>query len=108
MDGRLGGACLPVAYLVLVLGADGIGSVEDHDAFLEVGEAVPVLARRTSFLGCRLFAVSFFRPAGLSQETFEELTILIEVFDGVGVVGARAIMSLLNWLGRACWGCLPA
>ena len=65
-DGRLGGACLPIAHLVLAFGLDGIGSAEDHDAFLRVGEAVSVLARCASFLGCRLFAVSFFRPAGLS------------------------------------------
>ena len=64
-DGRLDGACLSIAYLVLVLGADGIGSPKDHDAFLGVGEVVPILARRASFLGCRLFVVPFFRPVGL-------------------------------------------
>ena len=58
-DGRLGGACLSVAYLVLALVADGIGFSKDHDAFLRVREAVSVLARRTSFLGYRLFVVSF-------------------------------------------------
>jgi len=81
---------------VLALGADGIGSTKDHDAFLGVGEAIPVLDCRASFLGYRLFAVSFFRPAGLSQEMFEELIVLVEVFDGVGVVGARAIHELVE------------
>ena len=65
-DGRLGGTCLPIAHLVLVFGLDGVGSTKDHDAFLRVEEAIPILARRASFLGCRLFVVSFFQPTGLS------------------------------------------
>ena len=65
-DSRLGGACLSVVYLVLALGAYGVGSPKDHDAFLGVGEAIPILARHASLLGCRLFVVSFFQPAGLS------------------------------------------
>ena len=73
---------------MLALGADGVGSPKDHDAFHGFGEATPILARRASFLGYRLFAVSFFRPTGLSLKTFEELTVLVEVFDGVGEVGA--------------------
>ena len=56
-DGRFGDARLLVAHFVLVLGVDSIGSPEDHDAFLGVGEAVPILARCASFLGYRLFAV---------------------------------------------------
>ena len=95
-DDRLDGACLPIMHLVLAFGPDGVGSTEDHDAFLGVGEAVPILAHHASFLGCRLFAVSFFRPAGLSQETFEELVVLIEMFDGVGVVSAWAIHELVE------------
>ena len=83
-------------HFVLALGADGVGSPKDHDAFLRVREVVPVLACCASFLGCRLFAVSFFRPIGLLQKTFEELAILVEVFDGVGVVGARAIHELIK------------
>ena len=69
-DGRLGGACRPIMHIVLAFGLDGVGSTEDHDAFLKVGEAVSVLARRASFLGCCLFVVSFFQRAGLSEETF--------------------------------------
>ena len=65
-DNRLGGACLPVAYLVLAIGPDGVESAKDNDAFLRVGETVSVLARRSSFLGYRLFVVSFFWPTGLS------------------------------------------
>ena len=75
---------------------DGVGPAEDHDALLRFGEAVSVLAYRTSFLGRRLFAVSLLWPAGLSEETFEKLTLLIEVFDGVGMVGARAIHELVK------------
>ena len=36
-DGRLGGACLPITHLVLAFGPDGVGSAEDHDAFLAGG-----------------------------------------------------------------------
>ena len=81
---------------MLALRVDGIGSPKDHDAFFGVGEAVPILACRACFLGCRLFAVSFFRPAGLSQEMFEKLAVLVEVFDGVGMVGAWAIHELVE------------
>ena len=84
----------------------GVGSAEDHDAFLRVGEAVFVLARCTSFLGCRLFAVSFFQPADLSWETFEELIVLVEVFDGVGVVGAWAIYEFVEVVRQALLGLL--
>ena len=105
-DDRLGGTCLSVAYLVLALGADGVESPEDHDAFLGVGEAIPVLSRRASFLGCRLFVVSFFQPAGMSQEMFEELAVLVEVFDGVGVVGAWAIHELVEVVRLALLGLL--
>ena len=65
-DDRLGGACLSIANLVLALGLDGIGSAEDHDVFLSVGEIVSIFVHRASFLGCRLFVVPFFRSASLS------------------------------------------
>ena len=65
-DGHLSGACLPIAYLVLALGPDDVGSTEDHDAFISIKETVSVLARRASFLGWHFFVVPFFRPAGLS------------------------------------------
>ena len=65
-DGRLGGACLSVAYLVLALGVDGIGSPKDHEAFLGVREAIIILAHHASFLGLLLLALSFFRLASLS------------------------------------------
>ena len=89
---------------MLALGADGVGSPKDHDAFHGVEEAVPVLARRASILGCRLFAVSFFWPAGLSQETFEELIVLVDVLDGVGMVGAWAIYELVEVVRQALLG----
>ena len=65
-DGHLSGACFPIAYLVLALGPDGVGSAEDHDAFISVRETISILARRASFFGYRLFVVPFFRPTGLS------------------------------------------
>ena len=55
-----------VAYLVLALGVDGVGSPKDHEAFLGVRKAVPILARHASFLGRCLLALSFLRPTGLS------------------------------------------
>ena len=91
---------------MLALGADGVRSLKDHGALLRVGEAVPVLTHRASFFGCRLFVVSFFWPASLSQETFEELAVLVEVFDGVGVVGAQAIHELVEVVRQALMGLL--
>ena len=89
------------ASLVLVLGPDGVGSTEDHDAFLRVGEAISILAHHASFLGCHLFVVSFFWLASLSEETFVELIVLVEVFDGVGVVGAWAIHEFVEVVRQA-------
>ena len=65
-DGRFGDARLSVAHFVVALRVDGIGSPKDHDAFLGVREAVPILACHASFLGCCLLALSFFRPTDLS------------------------------------------
>ena len=95
-DGYLGDACLPVAHLVLAFHPDDVRSTEDHDTLLRFGEAISVLACRTSFLGCSLFAISLLWPAGLSEETFEELIVLVEVFDGVGMAGAQAIHELVE------------
>ena len=79
-----------VAHFVLALGVDGIGSPEDHDAFLRVEKAIPILARRASFLGCCFLALPIFWPASLSQEALEELAVLVEVLDEVSMVGAGA------------------
>ena len=38
----------------------------------------------------------------------EELAVLIEVLDGVSVVGARAIHELVEVVRQALLGCLPA
>ena len=89
---------------MLALGVDGIGSLEVHDALLGVRKAIPILARRASFLGCCLLALSFFWPAGLSQEALEELTVLVEVFDGVGMVGAWAIHQFVEVVRQALLG----
>ena len=85
-----------MAYLVLAFCPDGIGSTKDHDALLRFREAISVLAYRASFLGYRLFVVSLLWPAGLSEETFEELIVLVEVFDGVGMVGGWAIHEVVE------------
>ena len=85
---------------------DGVGPAEDHDAFLRFGEAVFILAYRASFLGYYLFAVSFFWPIGLSKEMFEELAVFVEVFDGVGMVGAWAIHELVEVVRQALLGLL--
>ena len=81
---------------MLALGVNGIGSHKDHEAFLRVGKAIIILACRASFLGCCLLALSFLRPAGLSQKALKELAVLVEVFDRVGVIGAWAIHELVE------------
>jgi len=103
-DGRLGGACLPIAHLVLAFRPDGVGPTKDHDAFFRFGEAISILASRASFLGCCLFVVSLLWPAGLSEETFEELTVLVEVFDGVGVVGAWTVHEFVEVVRQSLLG----
>ena len=105
-DGRLGGACLSVAYLVLALGVDSIGSPKDREAFLGVGEAVFILACHASFLGHLLLAFPFLWLSGLPQEALEELAVLVEVLDGVGMVGARTLHELVEVVGLALLGLL--
>ena len=73
---------------MLALGVDGIISLKDHEAFLRIGKAIPILAHHASFLGRCLLALSFFWSAGLSQKALEEFAVLVEVLDRVGVVGA--------------------
>ena len=91
---------------MLAFGVDDIGSPEDHDAFLGVREAVPILARHASFLGRCLLALSFFWSTGLSQKVLEEFIVLVEVLDGVGVVGAWAFYELVEVVGLALLGLL--
>ena len=91
---------------MLVLGVDGIGSPEDHDAFLEVGKLVPILAHCASLLGCCLLALSFFQPVGLSQEALEELVVSVEVLDRVGMVDAWTIHELVEVVRLALLGLL--
>ena len=70
--------------------------IKDHEAFLGVGKAIIILAYHASFLGCCLFVVSLLWPAGLSEKTFEELIVLVEVFDEVGVVGSWTIHEFVE------------
>ena len=81
---------------MLALGVDGIGSPEDHEAFLGIRKVVPILARHASFLGRYLLALSFFGSADLSQKALEEFTVLVEVLNGVGMVGAWAPHELVE------------
>ena len=81
---------------MLALGVDGIGSPKDHEAFLGVREAIIILAYHASFLGHLLLALPFLRLAGLSQKALEELAVLVEVLDGVGMVGAWALHELVE------------
>ena len=98
---------LSVAYLVLALGVDGIGSPKDHEAFLRVEEAVIIPTRRTSFLGHCLLSLSFLWPTGVPQKALKELIVLVEVLDRVGVVGARTLHELVEVVMLALLG-LPA
>ena len=58
------------------------------------------------FLGRCFCAFFFLWPAGLSQKALEELAILVEVFDGVGMVGAWAIHELVEVVRQALLGLL--
>ena len=91
---------------MLALGVDGIRSLEDHEAFLGIREAIPILTHHASFLGRCLLALSFFWSVGLSQKAFEELAFLVEVLDGVSVVGVGAIHELIEVVRQALLGLL--
>ena len=84
---------------MLAFGVDGIGSPKDHEAFIRVREAIFILTYHASFLGLLLLAFLFLWLSGLPQEALEELAVLIEVLDGIGVVGAWTLMSLSKWSG---------
>ena len=45
-------------------------------------------------------------PHGLSQETFEELAVLVEVFDGVGMVGAQTVHEFVEVVRQPLLGLL--
>ena len=79
---------------------------KDHEAFLGVGEAIFILARRTSFLGLLLLAFPFLWLGGLSQEALEELTVLVKVFNGIGVVGTWTLHELVEVVGLVLLGLL--
>ena len=61
---------------------------------------------RASFPGHLLFALPFLRLADLSQEVLEELAVLVEVLDGVGMVGAWALHELVEVVELALLGLL--
>ena len=79
---------------------------KDHEAFLGVREAIFILARCASFLGRLLLAFPILWLGGLPQEAFEELVVLVEVFDGIGVVGAWTLHELVKVVRMALLGLL--
>ena len=91
---------------MLALGVDGVGSPKDHEAFLGVREAIFILACHASFLGRLLLAFPFLWLGGLPQEVLEQLIVLVEVFDEVGVVGAWAIHELVEVVRQSLLGLL--
>ena len=87
--------------LCAALGVDGIGPPEDHEAFLGIRKTILILAHRASFLGRCLLDLSLYQSAGLSQKSFEDFAVLVEVLDGVGVVGAWALHELVEVVRQA-------
>ena len=86
---------------MLALGVDDVGSPKDNEAFLGVGEAVFILAHRASFLGRLPLAFPFLWLGGLPQEALEELVVLVDVFNGIGMVGAWTLHELVEVVGLA-------
>ena len=105
-DGRLGGAHLPVAYLMLEFGPDGVRPAEDHDALFRFRETIPILACHATPPNCRLLAVPLLWRAGLSEEMFEELALLVEVFDRIGMIGAWTIHEFVEVVRQSLLGLL--
>ena len=91
---------------MLALGVDGVGSPKDHEALLGVRGAVFILTYRASFLGLLLLAFPFLWPGGLLQEALEELAVLVEVFDGIGMVGAWTLHELVEMVRLVLLGLL--
>ena len=91
---------------MLALGVDSVGSPKDHEAFLRVGEALIILVHRASFLGRLLLAFPFLWLGGLPHEALKELTIFVEVFDAIGMVGAWTLHELVEVVGLALLGLL--
>ena len=52
----------------------------------------------------RLFAFFFAWPASLPQQALEELAVLVEMVDGIVVVGARALHELVKVARRVLLG----
>ena len=65
---------------------------------------VRILVRYAPFLGRCFFAFFFLWPDSLPQKTFEELAVLVEVFDVVVMVGARALHELVEVAQRVLPG----
>ena len=56
------------------------------------------------FLGRYFFAFFFLWPANLPQKALEELAVLVEVFDGVVMVGALALHEIVEVARRVLLG----
>ena len=74
--------------------------------FLGLGKPSLSLPATPPFLAAAFLPSPSFWPTGLLQETFEELAVLVEVFDRVGMVGAWAIHELVEVVRQALLGLL--
>ena len=63
-----------------------------------------ILAHCAPFFGCCFLAFFFLWPASLPQQALEELAVLVEVFDGVVMVGARALHEIMEVARRVLLG----
>ena len=63
-----------------------------------------ILVRCAPFFGRCLLAFFFLWPAGLPQQAPEELAVLVEMVDGIVVVGARALHEIMEVARRVLLG----
>ena len=63
-----------------------------------------MLAHYAPFFGCCLFTFFFPWPASLPQQALEELVVLVEMIDGIVVVGAWALHELMKVARRVLLG----
>jgi len=69
-----------------------------------IASVVWILARCAPTFGCYFLAFFFPWPASLPQQALEELAVLVEVLDGVVVVGAWALHEIVEVAQRVLLG----
>ena len=86
---------------------------ECHHCCLSVGRCpvrslqssvIWILARCAPFFCCCFFAFFITWPASLPQQALEELAVLVEMVDGIVVVGVRALHELVKVSQRVLLG----